>query len=122
MGLNEGADKWLAKHCIHTNYIVETKTTMLDWQGNPLPKTTTTVTNTCKKIHISNTNNFITGMFEEQVHELVEYVTIGGSTVEEYIQAEPWSSGPVIFLALRFKETKEPIRQSLWSEDDIDNA
>lgn len=41
----------------------------------------------------------------------------------EYVQECPWSSGPVIFLALRKETANGPIvRESLWDEEEIDNA
>ncbi len=61
----------------------------------------------------------VLGMFEEPVHKLTTYKHKNGKEIEEYIQAEPWSSGPMIFLALRYKENKNPIKSSLWSEEEI---
>ena len=72
------------------------------------------------KTFISNPIGVVTGIFEEEVHTLLEYKLIDGNWVEEYIQAEPWSSGPVIFLALREKESKRVIVK--WPQEDIDNA
>lgn len=72
------------------------------------------------KQFITNPIGVVTGMFDEEVHTLLEYKLTDGNWVEEYIQAEPWSSGPVIFLALRDKESKRVIVE--WSQEDIDNA
>lgn len=50
------------------------------------------------------------------------YTLKDGREVEEYVQAKPWSSGPCIFLALRDTKTKEPLPETLWDEEDIENA
>ncbi len=42
-----------------------------------------------------------------------------GRILEDYIQAEPWSSGPHTFLALRDAITKKPLPETLWSEETI---
>lgn len=65
--------------------------------------------------------NTVTGMFDEDVHRLQRYFLKGGSYIDEYVQAEPWSSGPVIFLAL-MDCNGNPIQETLWSEDEINNA
>jgi hypothetical protein len=49
---------------------------------------------------IENSDNFTTGMFEEEIH-LGEWKYKEGY-LREVIQAEPWSSGPMIFTTLRF--------------------
>ncbi len=64
----------------------------------------------------------IYGMFEEEVHILKQYTTNENRFVEEYVQAEPWSSGPCIFLALRYSDTKEPIEESLYLDSEIENV
>ena len=89
----------------HLSYINGYKQALLDY----LPKQ-----------FITNPIGVVTGMFDEEVHTLLEYKLIDGNWVEEYIQAEPWSSGPVIFLALREKESKRVIVK--WPQEDIDNA
>lgn len=40
-----------------------------------------------------------TGMFDDV--NLYKYKCKDGSWIEEFVQASPWSSGPVIFIALR---------------------
>ena len=64
----------------------------------------------------------VEGMFGEEIHKLKQYKIKQKVLIEEYVQAEPWSSGPCIFLALRNSETKEPILESLWNQDEIDNC
>ena len=43
----------------------------------------------------------ITGMFGEKIRNLYSYTIPEGEVWEEFIQAEPWSSGPMIFLAIK---------------------
>lgn len=61
----------------------------------------------------------VLGMFDETVHILRKYTLQSGQQIEEYIQAEPWSSGPVIFLALRDVQTKQPIEGCMWSDEEM---
>lgn len=61
------------------------------------------------------------GMFQDE-YPLHRYIFDDGSDYEEYVQAEPWSSGPCFFLALRHYSTKEPLPNSLWPEIGINNA
>jgi len=68
-------------------------------------------------------SKIICGMLGEDIHTLQYYeLNNGKGYIEEYIQAEPWSSGPCIFLALRASDTKEPIIDSLWDNEDIGNC
>ena len=60
------------------------------------------------------------GMFSEC--SLRQYTFSDKTVIEEYVQAEPWSSGPVVFLALRDGVTKKPIPESLWTEEEIDEC
>lgn len=53
---------------------------------------------------------------------MYRYTFRDGRVLEGYVQAEPWSSGPCTFMALRDAETKEPVPETLWSEADINNA
>lgn len=52
----------------------------------------------CKKI---DKIGEVIGMFDECVENLYRYLDNRGIVWEEYVQAEPWDSGPVIFLGLR---------------------
>jgi len=61
------------------------------------------------------------GMFDEE-YDLFEYRLKNGRIVREYVQAEPWSSGPVFFLALLDKETGEVVPESRWSKEEIDHC
>jgi hypothetical protein len=48
------------------------------------------------------------------VADLNRYELPDGRVFEEYIQAQPWNSGPCYFIALKDSETK-PVRKSLWT-------
>jgi len=58
------------------------------------------------------------GMFHE--FEFDEFVFPDGTVYEEYVQHEVWSSGPMIWLAIRHKDTKEPVKETLWPCDDLE--
>lgn len=53
------------------------------------------------------------GMFQEI--DLVKYKMKDGTWSEEFIQASPWSSGPVEFIGLKHDKKK-----FLWDEKEID--
>ena len=55
----------------------------------------------------------VIGMFDEDVCDLYQYKDLEGHIWEEYEQYSPWSSGPVIFLAIRNKTTGEEIGWSV---------
>lgn len=50
-------------------------------------------------------------------YSLYDFIFPSGRVLEEHVQAQPWSSGPVVFIAL--KEKDDWIPESLWSEDEI---
>lgn len=54
--------------------------------------------------------------------DLLIYRFKDGKILESYVQAEPWSSGPCTFLALRDHVTKEPLVETLWDEKLIDRV
>lgn len=60
------------------------------------------------------------GMFEDQ-YELHKYILPNGKVYKEYVQAEPWSSGPVFFLALT-DEADKVVEKSLWSNEEVANV
>lgn len=90
---------------------------------------------TCEETPV-RTKKFVEGMFGEKIHELQKHTLKTPITivkppnspaylethVEEYVQADPWSSGPVIFLALRYSKCKQPVTDSLWPEEEINNC
>lgn len=60
------------------------------------------------------------GMFGDE-YTLNRYTLPTGEVYEEYVQAEPWSSGPVFFLALKDGDGNV-VEESLWDDEDIYNA
>lgn len=54
-------------------------------------------------------------------HPLSKYTFPDGRVFYEAMQADPWSSGPVFFLALK-DENGEWVKESLWSDEEIENA
>lgn len=63
----------------------------------------------------------IHGAWKDVVANLHRYTMPNGKVYEEYIQAEPWSSGPCYFIALKNAKGK-PVTQSLWSQHDLDHC
>jgi hypothetical protein len=62
----------------------------------------------------------IEGAWNDHVADLNRYTLPSGDVYEEYIQAEPWSSGPCYFIAL--KRNGEVVYKSLWTDEEIANA
>ena len=58
------------------------------------------------------------GMFGEEI-PLYEYTLKNGEFIHEVVQAEPWSSGPCIFLCLQDKTGKLLCK---WPQKEIDNC
>ena len=65
-------------------------------------------------------HNYYIGMYDQE-YPLYKYQTSAGHTYYETLQASPWSSGPVFFLALKDSEDKW-IKESLWSDEEIENC
>jgi hypothetical protein len=62
------------------------------------------------------------GMFDDP-YNLYRHLLVDGRTAEEFVQADPWSSGPCMFLGLRVYDTNADLENEfLWSQEDIDNA
>lgn len=62
----------------------------------------------------------IPGFYGDDI-PLVRYTMPNGRVFTEYVQAEPWSSGPCYFIALK-NERGKVVPQSLWKQEDIDRA
>ncbi len=60
------------------------------------------------------------GMFGDE-YQFLRYTFPDGRVWQEYMQAEPWSSGPVFFLALKDLATGEVIKESAWPDEEIEN-
>ena len=61
-----------------------------------------------------------TGMFEDE-YPLRKFTFPDGRVFYERVQADPWSSGPVFFLALQ-DERGRWVPQSQWTEEQIQAA
>jgi hypothetical protein len=62
------------------------------------------------------------GMFGDN-YDLHRHKLNDGGYADEYVQAAPWSSGPVFFIGLHVYDKHGVLRHSfLWSEDEICNA
>ncbi len=61
---------------------------------------------------------FYAGMFDNY-YPLFRYTFRSGQVYTEYVQAAPWSSGPMFFLALR-DEKGQSVTESLWRDEEID--
>jgi hypothetical protein len=66
-------------------------------------------------------DSYYVGMFGDE-YDLHQY-QLNEGYADEFVQAAPWSGGPVFFLGLHVYDKNGVLRQSfLWSEDDINNA
>ncbi len=55
------------------------------------------------------------------IYELLRYPLLDGTYCYEFVQAEPWSSGPNTFLALAHDiDGTDPIPETLWDQDIIE--
>ena len=60
----------------------------------------------------------IRGAWNPMVARLHRYTMPSGEVLTEYVQAEPWCSGPCYFIALMDKHGK-PVPESLWTEEEM---
>ncbi len=74
---------------------------------------------TVSDVRAQESTEFYHGMFKDP-YPLMVYLLPDGRRLQEFVQADPWSSGPVFFLAL--KENNEPLAASLWDEQAISEA
>ena len=58
---------------------------------------------------------------ESHDYPLFKHIFPDGRIYYEEVQESPWSSGPVFFLALK-DEKGEWVKESLWSEEEINDA
>lgn len=111
VGLNKRAVNWLNKYCKVRDYTQETVRKYTD--GTP----DYVFTHQGKEIVSEDSDRIIYGLSDEEMTTMKIYPLLNDNgSVEEFVQCEPWSGGPVIYLALRFTDTKKPIRVSLWSD------
>lgn len=64
----------------------------------------------------------IVGVWIPHVADLHRYILPGGKVYDEYVQCDPWSSGPVYHIALKDARSGKPVAESLWTDDEIGNA
>lgn len=64
----------------------------------------------------------IAGVYKDFVGDLHRYSMPDGKVYDEYVQCTPWSSGPVYHIALKDARTGAPVAQSLWTQDEINEA
>lgn len=115
-GFTQAAHEWLNRNCEAITYTEFTRRVYSDGRKETLlPR----VVNILKS---EETDNIIYGLCDEEVRNLKRYPLKKGGYVEEYLQAEIWSSGPCMFMALRFSDTKIPINASLWPQKALDAA
>lgn len=64
----------------------------------------------------------IEGMFGEVAYTTKGYVHNNTKRLEykEYLQDEPWSSGPCIFMALWDCQNNKPVTETLWTDKEIE--
>lgn len=95
-----------------------------DWLREKVQRTPAIVCPHCGKVVTSTMNTEVydsakhLGMFDDGP-ELHRYFLEDGTTVEEKVQAAPWSSGPCIFLQLNkgeevlFEWTEEAMKEAI---------
>ena len=71
-------------------------------------------------VEVVESGEHFEGMFGER-YPLHKYTLPDGRVYYERVQAEPWSSGPCIFLAIQ-DEKEKWVPESLWREEDIEAA
>lgn len=72
--------------------------------------------NLTRRTENDNHNGDNIGMFDEDV-PMKSYVDDKGEIWDEFCQAMPWSGGPVIFTALKNRQTGEV--KFAWTQDEI---
>ena len=61
----------------------------------------------------------IAGAFDDVAGHLFRHTLADGTIYEEYLQANPWSSGPMYFVALKDADGN-PVPESLWTDEEMD--
>jgi hypothetical protein len=77
-----------------------------------------------KDVYVSNvcvtSHDTIEGAYGGE-YPLFQYTFDDGSEYFEHLQAEPWSSGPCYYLALRDSKG-DPLPKTLWTDEELDDA
>lgn len=121
IGLNEWASR-LVQGCGKPHFFGEHKTERVVLPDGTEGTVDTPVLESC--VLREENGDFYLGMFGD-LYPLLRYTfrhgDMTGRVLTEYVQAAPWSSGPVFFLALK-DEGGNPVPESLWNDEDIKNA
>ena len=64
----------------------------------------------------------LAGYYKPVVAQLHRYTLSDGRVLDEYVQATIHSSGPVYHIALKDARTGEPIPESLWTDEEFNDA
>jgi hypothetical protein len=74
-------------------------------------------------VYRENSGRWYYGMFPDEEYPLLRYRLPDGNWLYEAVQADPWSAGPCIFLALRDGAPDGPwLPETLWSDQEIADA
>lgn len=111
-----GLNQWASELVQQTRTIVE-EGTRYELDGKPLDQFRREIQVPVAKVEVCGK---YCGMFEDE-YSLHRYTMPDGKVYQEYVQAQPWSSGPCFFLALEDEDGKG-VPESFWSEEDINNA
>lgn len=115
MGLTEVAEKIVAGEQVFL-YAEDVRRTYPDSHEETLPTREVYGSN----VRHEDSGQRFTGMFDNE-YTLTRYVFPDGRVLTEAVQADPWSSGPCFFLALK-DETGAWVKESLWTEEEIERA
>ena len=99
VGLTERAHKWLQEHAA-LRYTETLSVSTVN--GVETHRSSATNVAPCSVDY-----DYIEGAWDDHVAPLRRYQLQDGREVEEFVQAEPWSSGPMYFVGLRWVG-KEP--------------
>lgn len=102
IGLNQRAEDFLNKHAVKDVYQIVRNGRVVETREEPQ-----------KEVY-----DHIEGAFYN-TFPLYCYFLNDGSKVYEYVQADPWDSGPMYYIALRDSENK-PIKESLWTNEEME--
>jgi len=59
------------------------------------------------------------GVYTGKVADLHRYTMSNGKVYEEFVQATPWSGGPMYHIALRDVKTGKNVPESLWTDEEM---
>ena len=108
MGLNDRAKK------IVEGTVVSIQRKIIDtYPDGRVEESTTEVE--VSDVTIEDTETFAEGFNK---YPLYKYTLVGGTEYFEYVQEEPWSSGPMFFIALK-DQNGNPVKDSLWTDEEL---